>query len=212
MHKQVISLVRSAPYCNTVGMFVINADQRSSRTEADRVPQLLTAAADCAAALPFERTVGDEVQGVFASGADVLAALEIILRSGRWSVGIGIGAAQLADRPSASRGSAFIAARDAVEIAKNRWQEIAVCSPNGTVEPAQTLACLTGHWIERASERQWSVLRLARNHTQRQVAAQLQISQQAVSDSLRASKAAAIDEGMTQLEVLLDREDGRCDV
>lgn len=195
--------------CNTVPMFVINADQRDSRSEADRVPDLLAAVEECSAVLPFERTVGDEVQGVFANAADVLAALEVILRSGRWSVGIGIGPAELAQTPSASRGSAFIAARSAVEIAKNRWQEIAVCSPAGPVEPAQTLAGFTGHWIEKASDRQWEVLRLARSHTQREVAERLRISQQAVSDSLRASKAAAVAEGMTQLELLLDQEDGR---
>lgn len=192
-------------------MFVINADQRDSRSSPDRVPALLTAASECSAVLPFERTVGDEVQGVFANGADVLAALELILRSGRWSVGIGVGAAELAQTPSASRGDAFIAARSAVEAAKKRWQEIAVCSAAGPVEPAQTLAGLTGYWIEKASDRQWEVLSLARTHTQRQVAEQLQISQQAVSDSLRASRAAAVEEGMMQLELLLNEENGRHD-
>lgn len=192
-------------------MFVINADQRDSRSNPDRVPVLLASAVECSAVLPFERTVGDEVQGVFASGADVLAALELILRSGRWSVGIGVGSAELADTPSASRGDAFIAARSAVETAKKRWQEIAVCSPAGAVEPAQTLAGLTGYWIEKASDRQWEVLSLARSHTQRQVAEQLQISQQAVSDSLRASRAAAVEEGMMQLELLLNEENGRHD-
>ncbi len=192
-------------------MFVINADQRDSRSNPDRVPALLASAAECSAVLPFERTVGDEVQGVFASGAEVLAALELILRSGRWSVGIGVGSAELAETPSASRGDAFVAARSAVETAKKRWQEIAVCSPAGVVEPAQTLAGLTGYWIEKASDRQWEVLSLARSHTQRQVAEQLQISQQAVSDSLRASRAAAVEEGMMQLELLLDEENGRHD-
>lgn len=192
-------------------MFVINADQRDSRSNPDRVPALLTAAAECAAVLPFERTVGDEVQGVFASGADVLAALELILRNGRWSVGIGVGSAELAETPSASRGDAFIAARSAVETAKKRWQEIAVCSVAGAVEPAQTLAGLTGYWVEKASDRQWEVLSLARSRTQRQVAEQLQISQQAVSDSLRASRAAAVEEGMMQLEMLLNEENGRHD-
>lgn len=192
-------------------MFVINADQRDSRSEPDRVPALLAAASECSAVLPFERTVGDEVQGVFATGADVLAALEVILRSGRWSVGIGIGSAELAETPSASRGEAFLAARSAVETAKNRWQEIAVRSPDGPIEPAQTLAGFTAHWIEKASDRQWEVLSLARKHTQRQVAEQLQISQQAVSDSLRASKAAAVEEGVTQLELLLNEENGRHD-
>ena len=86
-----------------------------------------------------------------------------------------------------------------------------MCSPAGAVEPAQTLAGLTGYWIEKASDRQWEVLSLARSHTQRQVAEQLQISQQAVSDSLRASRAAAVEEGMMQLELLLNEENGRHD-
>ena len=63
-------------------MFVLTADQKRSRRRGDRVPEALAAlestlgtAAASGVALPFERTVGDEIQGVLHSPAAVVRSL-----------------------------------------------------------------------------------------------------------------------------------------
>ncbi len=115
-------------------MFVITADQRDSRTNVDLVPEgvsLVERAAAGRLAVPVERNAGDELQALTGSAA---AALEIglsLLRDGRWSVGLGVGAV---DTPvpadiRAARGSAFVLARDAVERAKGAIGRVAVSSP-----------------------------------------------------------------------------------
>ena len=57
-------------------MFVLTIDQRHSRTETDRVPVLLDILREVCATSPplagFERTVGDEIQGLFGDAAGVV--------------------------------------------------------------------------------------------------------------------------------------------
>ena len=83
-------------------MFVLTVDQKDSRRVGDRVPDLLAVLVDRPGlVLPFERTVGDEVQGVL---ADVIAVVDLVLdllRRGGWSVGIGAGSVDLPLPPSA---------------------------------------------------------------------------------------------------------------
>lgn len=101
-------------------MFVMTIDQKDSRHSADRVPELLEHLGGLDLELPFERTVGDEVQAVASSAEVVVNAVLAVLRRGGWSVGIGVGAVDL-PLPVSSReagGDAFIAARSAVERAK----------------------------------------------------------------------------------------------
>lgn len=43
-------------------MFVLTIDQRGSRSHGDKVPRLLSLLADLETVLPFERSVGDEIQ------------------------------------------------------------------------------------------------------------------------------------------------------
>ena len=57
-------------------MFVITADQIGSRRSADLVPALLAGVATIRARADFERTVGDEVQGVLDT-ADELSLIHI---------------------------------------------------------------------------------------------------------------------------------------
>src|SRR5450756_2208378 len=78
-------------------MFVLTIDQESSRTAGDRVDDFLELLSDAVAThadvlvRPFERTVGDEVQGV-TSSADLAVELALVaLRTGEWQVGIGAG-------------------------------------------------------------------------------------------------------------------------
>ena len=66
---------------------VLTVDQDGSRDGTDQVPAALDALAPVATRLAFERTVGDEFQGVLDDAASVVAALERLLRAGMWNIG-----------------------------------------------------------------------------------------------------------------------------
>ena len=70
-------------------MYVLTIDQRGSTADVDRVPDLITALRSLASA-PFERSVGDELQGVVEHAEDVVEIAMYALRSGHWYVGIGV--------------------------------------------------------------------------------------------------------------------------
>src|SRR5699024_10255448 len=72
-------------------MYVVTIDQRDSRSTADRVPGLLAALEPIPCAAPFERTAGDEVQGLVEQPAAVRQVLLTALRGGHWHCGVGIG-------------------------------------------------------------------------------------------------------------------------
>ena len=67
----------------------------------------------------FERTAGDEIQGVCEAPEEVLDIVTTLIRHGQWRIGIGIGPVDLPlpDSPREGRGAAFVAARDAVQAA-----------------------------------------------------------------------------------------------
>ncbi|MFI8527833.1 hypothetical protein ACIGB8_25460 [Promicromonospora sukumoe] len=123
-------------------MIVLTVDQRGSTYAADRVPEVLAELAELTrgrdgVVVPFERTVGDEVQGILAAGragAGLAVDLSLhLLRDQGWSIGIGVGSVE-GPLPSVSRearGYAFYRARDAVERAKTRGRgtSIAVEGP-----------------------------------------------------------------------------------
>jgi hypothetical protein len=100
---------------------VLTVDQDESRTGLDQVPAALEALGAVPCLRPFERTVGDELQGLLDDPAALPAALELLLRDGGWNIGIGIGSveAPLPDQARAGRGEAYLAARDAVTAAKS---------------------------------------------------------------------------------------------
>jgi hypothetical protein len=101
-------------------MYVMTIDQRGSTTDVDRVPELLAELSALSGAGRFERSVGDEVQGVLEHPADVVEIALHALRGGRWYVGIGVGAVDrpLPKSPREGSGPAFVAARLAVDRAK----------------------------------------------------------------------------------------------
>ncbi|MBO0900364.1 hypothetical protein J1G43_10355 [Cellulomonas sp. zg-ZUI22] len=109
-------------------MFVLTIDQRGSRTGTDRVPELLADLADVPVVRGFERTVGDEVQGVLDDPDVVVDTALRVLRDGGWSVGIGAGAVDepLPASPREGAGPAFVLAREAVEAAKSRQRPVPV--------------------------------------------------------------------------------------
>lgn len=101
-------------------MYVMTIDQRGSTGDVDRVPGLLKELSALSTAGRFERSVGDEVQGVVERADEVVEIALHALRSGRWYVGIGVGEVDL-PLPASSRegsGPAFVAARAAVDRAK----------------------------------------------------------------------------------------------
>ena len=200
----------------TSTMYVLTVDQQSSRTQPDRVPELLRAVEDVSTVLPFVRTVGDEAQAVLDSAPHVVRACIAIARAGQWSIGIGLGEVEhpLPDSSDQARGQAFIAARTAVETAKNSWSPLCVETATTSedhvkdAQDAQTVLRLMFDLTARATDAQWQVIDALRNTpgaSQTQIAEDLNVSQQAVSKSLRAGRAEGIMEAIDCAERLLDR-------
>lgn len=184
-------------------MFVVTADQQGSRRSTDQVPALLSGLPDLSGmVLPFERTVGDEVQAVFDDPDSVVEVTLHLLRLGGWSVGIGAGPV-LEPLPASTReasGPAFIAARDAVEAAKNRGRPVPVAVRGAgpvAARDAEAVLTLLGSVLARRSPAGWAAVDAARDvlgrtgadgPVQQRAAEHLGISQQAVSQRLRAAQ------------------------
>src|SRR5690606_20929257 len=99
-------------------MFVISADQKSSRSTQDLVGhwrQKLNEQYSSRLTLPADRNAGDEIQVLTDDAATVLAIALELSRSGSWSVGVGIGDVRrpLPTETREASGPAFNAARDA---------------------------------------------------------------------------------------------------
>ena len=202
-------------------MFVLTIDQKDSRNSSDRVPGLLELLGSQDLELPFERTVGDEVQAVASSPAAVIDAALLALRQGGWSVGIGVGNVGL-PLPASSReagGEAFIAARAAVDRAKKTGDRppIAVAAdPNAGPEAAEAAAhaeavlVLIAGLVRDRSEAEWRILEHVDPHkwgSQSTAARMLGISSQAVSNAVQRAKWQEEWAARPAAEVLLDRAD-----
>ncbi|WP_425863383.1 MarR family transcriptional regulator [Arthrobacter sp. TWP1-1] len=174
-------------------MFVLTIDQRGSRTHGDKVPHLLTVLAGVETVVRFERSVGDEVQGVIDDPIAVVDAVARVLRERDWYIGIGIGSVEL-PLPSSSRegaGDAFIAAREAVDAAKKTGERVPVTVRTATASEwanaAEAVLVLFGDVVRRRSEAEWRVLdalNASPNATQKVVAVHLGITPQAVSKAI----------------------------
>jgi hypothetical protein len=180
-------------------MFVLTVDQRSSTGRPDLVPELLNRLRDLLAdrsgvVVPFDRTVGDEVQGVLDDPATVVDVVLDLLRDGGWSVGIGVGPVD-EPLPAVSReasGEAFVRARDAVEQAKSRAATAPVAVRGGAparAEEVEALLRLLAGVADRRTARGWEAVdELARvGGTQKDVARALGVTEQAVSQRLRSA-------------------------
>lgn len=184
-------------------MFVLTADQRGSRTSVDLVPELLAGlpALD-GMVLPFERTVGDEVQAVLDDPAAVTELALHLLRIGGWSIGVGAGAVQhpLPSSTRAASGVAFISAREAVEAAKTRGRPVPIAvrgADDVAAADAEAVLTLLGSVVAGRSPAGWAAVDAARDvlvgagrdgPAQQLAAHRLGISQQAVSQRLRAAR------------------------
>ncbi|KQS56729.1 hypothetical protein ASG36_16900 [Geodermatophilus sp. Leaf369] len=170
--------------------FVLTVDQRSSRTGPDRVPDVLDSLAGTPAVLGFERTAGDEFQGVLDDAAVVVAVLARLVRDGNWSVGIGAGPVQtpLPDSTRAATGTAFLCARRAIDAAKQRPARVAVRGQDTeAAADAQAVATALTVLVQRRSPQAWEAIDLvAAGHTQAETALRLGVSRQAVGQRLAA--------------------------
>lgn len=188
-------------------MYILTIDQRGSSADVDRVPELIAELAGLTSAA-FERSVGDELQGLVADPAEVVDISLHALRSGHWYVGIGIGSVVLAPgaSPREGTGTGFVAARKAVDLAKTAAGQVPLSVVSGsigrTAEVPQharegAVACanaegvlrLIGRLVQERTAAQWRVvdrLRLlqdggGRHGNQKQVAMELGITEQSVS-------------------------------
>ena len=176
-------------------MFVLTIDQRGSRTQGDRVPGLLSLLAGLDSVLEFERSVGDEIQGVITDPDVVVEVVVRVLRNQDWYIGIGVAAVDLPlpDNSREASGDAFIAARDAVEAAKKTGERVPLCvrtpvlAASEWAAAAEGVLVLLGDVVRKRSDAEWRVLDAldaAPGLAQKEVAKRLEISPQAVSKAI----------------------------
>lgn len=180
---------------------VLTLDQRGSRDDADRVPALLALLGPVPALRAFERTAGDEVQGVLDDAEAVATAIELLLRDGGWNVGIGAGSVEepLPEHAREGRGPAYLHAREAVTSAKSSPWHLRVVSDHPAARALETTSWLWASVLDRRTERGWEVADLAATGlSYAEIGAQLGISQSAVSQR---AQAAGIVEGRRAREL-----------
>jgi predicted DNA-binding protein (UPF0251 family) len=188
-------------------MFVMTIDQRGSSAGPDRVAGLVeglnAGGPDHGIVRPFQRTAGDEVQGLLDRADAVVGIALSAARSGHWSVGIGVGPVRepMPRETRAGAGAAFENAREAVERAKHSPGRVAVSAPpsaSSSDEQAQdcdratlleaveaSLQLLAELEYRRSAEGQDAGRLVDAGLTQREAAEKLGITQQAVSSRLR---------------------------
>jgi hypothetical protein len=177
---------------------VLTIDQRGSSGSPDAVPDLLAGLAAFAGepVLGFERTAGDEVQGVLDDPTAVVDVLALLLADEQWSIGVGIDAVQrpLPTSTRAARGAAFVAARDAVNRAKSAPHHVCVVGADDyRADQVETVLWLMSGILRRRTERGWEVKRVLDDGVSHAEAGRLLgISQPAVSQ--RAQAAGLVEE------------------
>ncbi|WP_028651145.1 transposase [Nocardioides halotolerans] len=189
---------------------VLTIDQRGSTRAAatDRVPDTLVALADAAMLRPFERTAGDEFQGVLDRPATLAVVVERLLREDGWNVGIGIGEVEepLPRSTRAGRGPAYLHAREAVTSAKSAPWRLRVVGDDGRPGPgARALETTLWLWaavLGRRTPRGWEVADLVdAGATYEQVAKRLGVTQSAISQR---AQAAGLVEGRRARELVTE--------
>jgi hypothetical protein len=216
-------------------MFVMTIDQRGSRKGADLVPELLAGLRDIPVVLPFERSVGDEIQGVLDDPRSVVEVAMRALRTGHWYVGIGIGPVglPLPASPREGSGAAFVLARRAVDRAKKAGERVPLSvqaeemvesrgagTPGtdpggfrgGHAAAAEAVLVLVGGLVRRRTVAEWRVLDAlneAGSGRQIDAAKALDISPQAVSKAILRSGRQEEQAGRGAAELLLAHADRR---
>lgn len=196
-------------------MFVLTVDQRDSSRQPDRVAALLAdlAAQEGSFVRGFERTAGDEVQGVLDDAGQVVDLVLRLVREDAWSVGVGVGAVKepLPASTRAGSGPAFVLAREAVNRAKSRPSGLAVEGESADdAQRAQAVLDLLASVLQRRSDRGWEAVDLAATGlNQIEVAERLGISKQAVSQRLQTADWHLEPDARALASHLLSLADGR---
>lgn len=196
-------------------MFVLTADQYRSRSHADHVPEALaslnTRQADDGLTRKFERTAGDEIQGVMSSAEAVVDVVLNLIRIGAWNIGIGVGAANqpLPSSTRAGRGEVFVRARAGVEQAKSAPQRLCVVGAEDfRAERAGSALILLAAVLRRRSKLGWEAADMLRAGCSRAEAAQrLGVSPAAISYRLKAAGWAEEERGRVLAAALLSEAD-----
>jgi hypothetical protein len=164
---------------------------------------------------PVARFAGDELQLVPRDADACVAIMLALTRSEAWSVGLGIGPAQLAKDPAASTGPAFYAARRAIDRAKRSSTRLAVAADEPLADGAADVEAVLGLLVtlrDRRTREGWEVADLLDRHaTQREVAATLGISASAVSARVMAAALRVESAGVATVEGMLTRLAGGAD-
>lgn len=195
---------------------MVIADQVESRTGADRVPAALSTLEAVEMLLPYERTAGDELQGLAASSEAVVASVVALTRLDGWRVGIGVGPVDtpLPESTRAARGEAYLAARTAIGEARRSPVELSLAAGDSVggrgygdlVDDAETALWLLRGTLARRSPEGWELMDLLDDGlTNAQAAQRLGISPSAVSQRLgRAARAEGLRGALLAVH-LLDR-------
>lgn len=180
---------------------VMIVDQRKSRRDVDRIPDLVASLNELATdslIMPFQRTLGDECEGVLHSLDRVPALVSAMARQSCWWIGIGLGdiSGVAADSRDVS-GEAFGIAREMVEAAKRRTRResgksrspwpLRVGGFGGDRDQAIEACLATIHMISASrSKREGQVAAMLDSGftDQTDIARELSISQPAVSKAI----------------------------
>lgn len=169
---------------------VFTVDQRDSRHSEDRIPATLARLAPVPALLAFERTAGDEFQGVLDDPDAAAAVLAELLRDQAWYVGIGVDRVEepLPDHARAGRGPAYLKARAAVTEAKTSPWHLRVTADHWAGRGLESTLWLWAAVLARRSPRGWEVADLvAQGLSYAEAGKRLGISQSAVSQRAQAA-------------------------
>lgn len=206
--------------------YVILADQVSSRAGADHVPAALARLEDSLGdrlVLPFERTAGDEIQGLCGDAATAVDAVWELSRLGGWRIGIGAGGVEtpLPSSTREARGDAYLAAREAIGAARSSPAQLALVGNTGAVggtdyrereqyaEDAETALWLLRGVLQQRSKEGWELMDLLdQGLTGVEAAAKLGISPSAVSQRLSRARRIEAARGASLAVRLLARVGG----
>lgn len=183
-------------------VLVLTVDQRDSRHGTDRVPAALELLRDVPVLRTFERTAGDEFQGVLDDPAALAPAVEPLLRDQAWSIGIGTGRVDLPlpDHARAGSGPAYLQARAAVTAAKTGPWHLRVAGDHPAARQLESALWLWAAVLARRTARGWEVADLVdEGLSYDETARRLGISQSAVSQR---AQAAGIVEGRRARELV----------
>jgi hypothetical protein len=199
--------------------FVLIADQVGSRMADDRVPAALEALGGLPVVLPFERTAGDELQGLLEDPRAVVTAITRLTRLGGWRIGLGAGTVDSPVPAStrAARGPAYLGARAAIAAARTAPAELALALPasvsgaaygevRAAVLDAEAALWLLRTVLARRSEEGWELMDLLEGGlTNARAAERLGISPSAVSQRLSRAFRTEVDRGSLLAVRLLGR-------